>query len=181
MSTSVRMATLELITGFTGTVASYTVSNTSSSDNGNLVVFYSSSDCNPNNEIAASNTDLCVGGDFASFKVVVINDCCLNSAVSPPYLGLTDTSNIDRTSCHKIYQRRERQAPLPTDAMSAKSVRRALCRRRYLRSPISPSHIVPVLWTMAMSSGVRCRGALRGWNWIKKGDISGYDGWDPFG
>lgn len=76
-----------------GIAAGFSVNATDGSDNGNLAVFYSSNDCNPANEIAASNVDICTGADYASLKIVGVADCCLDSAapaILPPCLNAID-------------------------------------------------------------------------------------------
>ena len=81
------------VTQFAGIAAGFSVNATDGSDNGNLAVFYSSNDCNPANEIAASNVDICTEADYASFKIVGVTDCCLDSAVPailPPSLNAID-------------------------------------------------------------------------------------------
>ena len=80
-------------TDYAGTAAGYSVTSSGPSDVDNLVVFYSSDDCDPSKEIAASNVELCTTGKFSSFKVVGVEDCCLDSAVSNCILLNTQASN----------------------------------------------------------------------------------------
>lgn len=80
-------------TNYAGTAAGYSVTSSGPSDIDNLVVFYSSDDCDPSKEIAASNVELCTTGKFSSFKVVEVKDCCLDSAVSDCILLNNQASN----------------------------------------------------------------------------------------
>ena len=80
-------------TDYAGTAAGYSVSSTDPTDVDSLVVFYSSDNCDPTTEIAASNVGLCTSGDFSSFKVIGVRDCCLNSAVSLRLTFGTRTNN----------------------------------------------------------------------------------------